>query len=171
MKASLKSQLKVDLSIKELQEKCRNEITTKTQFYSPFFSGSEENMLRQFEFYMMYKVYNLQTVDILLRIISCALRCCVTVVDVRDDKLVIETKFGEGKCLLVLRRGEHFEGLVKKVEKPCYTLPSSGDETENEDQLGEEWEEGEPGMAQLPTHRNFLWLDLKVRPKYFFDNL
>ena len=136
---SLASQKNVIISSDELFKMCEIELEDNLKFYTTFYTG--EDIFREFEDHMNNKSYDLQIVDIMLQVLANALNTALIVADVRAEN-IIETTFpprasgtkSADNSLLVIRKGEHFDALLKEVEK----------EVVNDDWP---WGDGEPGLV------------------------
>ena len=89
------------------------------EFYTAFYTGVD--IFGEFEDHMNNNTYDLQVVDIMLQVIANTINTTVIVADIRT-KNIIETMLpprngvSGSNNVRVIRKGEHFDALVKKME-------------------------------------------------------
>ena len=144
---SLASQKNIIMSSKELFTKCKIELEENLEFYTAFYTGVD--IFGEFEDHMNNNTYDLQVVDIMLQVIANTINTTVIVADIRT-KNIIETMLpprngvSGSNNVRVIRKGEHFDALVKKIEE------------ENGD-----WDNGEPGLV-INSTGNFQYINYEV---------
>ena len=152
IQTSLKGQLNRALCKEDIFQRCRFELIRNQDKYTSYFTGKD--LVLQFDRYYQNREYNLQIVDIVLKVLANSLGINIIVADVKNNRVIETTFSSEGPAMssgnatvYVFRDGDHFDGLeVESDDSERSLITMSSESSDNLDD--NMWGDVEPGVTQ-----------------------